>query len=99
MKYLVIYDNDGKIYSIQGEEYSIPKGLQFLEVDVPNGYYLKGIDVSSDEHFAIIEKNEILDLKEIQEQLEEQRNVTEEQSAALMEIAELIAVILQGGEK
>jgi hypothetical protein len=44
---LIIYDTAGKIFAIFGDSYAIPAGgLQYLEVEIPEGKMITGVDVS-----------------------------------------------------
>lgn len=54
MKTLIIYDNTGKIYYMASGSYTKPNGLQFIEVEVPSGYFVSGVDVAN--KTAIFEK-------------------------------------------
>lgn len=50
MNYLIIYDNEGTIISILGEGYKLPRGgVQYLEVTVPEGKIISGIDIETKE--------------------------------------------------
>lgn len=74
MKTLVIYDNEGKIYTTITGNYQIPIGIQYLEVIIPSNKELVGVDVSVKPHAPIFEdvsktetellKEEILNLKQ-----------------------------------
>lgn len=55
MKTLVVFDNTGRIYyQAEGDVAEPQGGLQFLWVDVPEGKYLTGIDVSGKTPQAIL---------------------------------------------
>ena len=63
---LVVYDNNGTVY-FAGTGYPTPVGIPYLEFDVPEGKYFKGIDVSVDPPEPIFEdipKSEIEKMKE-----------------------------------
>ncbi len=47
MKTLLIYDNNGRIYYQASGDYTLPQGLQYLEVEVPEGKYIAGVDVQN----------------------------------------------------
>ncbi|UYZ37286.1 hypothetical protein OD350_06370 [Clostridium beijerinckii] len=68
MKTLIIYDNTGYIYIQITGSYRVPEGgLQFLEIEIPEGQILKGVDVSITPNVAILEdipKTEIELLKD-----------------------------------
>jgi len=56
MQTLIIYDNQGKIFSNIKEGYLIPQGgVQFLEVEVPLKKRVVSVDVSVTPHVAILE--------------------------------------------
>ena len=59
MKTLIIYDNNGKIYYMASGDYTKPNGLQYIEVEVPEGYYVASIDVDSEVHEAVIKKHPV----------------------------------------
>ena len=55
MKTLIIFDNTGRIYYMASGDVIEPRGLPFLWVEVPDGKYIAGVDVSGDEAVAILE--------------------------------------------
>lgn len=56
MNTLIIYDNIGNIFSMVTGDYSIPQGgIQFIEVIVPEGKRIVGVDVTSTPHKSILE--------------------------------------------
>jgi len=65
---LVIYDNQGQIFSQVTGNYLVPQGgVQYLEVDVPDGKRIASIDVSTTPHQAVFEDippSEIEDLRQ-----------------------------------
>ncbi|MZK53425.1 hypothetical protein [Clostridium beijerinckii] len=71
MKTLVIYDNSGYIYIQMSGAYRKPQdGINYLEVEIPEGKILKAIDTTTTPHTPIFEdipKSEIDILKEKQE--------------------------------
>lgn len=71
---LVIYDNKGMVY-FAGTGYPEPEGLQYMNVEIPEGKYFKGIDVSVMPHqpvFEDIPKSDMEILKEKVAELEAQ---------------------------
>ncbi len=54
MKTLVVYDNTGKIYYQASGDYTKPQGLQYIEVEIPKGKYIAGVDPKT--HTAILEE-------------------------------------------
>jgi hypothetical protein len=81
MKTLIIYDNTGKIYYMASGDYTKPNGLQYIEVEIPEGYFVSGIDVEN--QTAIFEK-----YPKSQEQLTAE-SITDLQ-LALAEVTELL---------
>lgn len=55
MNTLIIYDEEGKIYYIATGNYTKPVGLQHLEVEIPEGKIITGVNVSITPHIAIFE--------------------------------------------
>lgn len=56
MNTLIIYDNEGKIFSQVTGDYLIPQGgVQFLEVEVLEGKQITGVDTSVTPHQTILE--------------------------------------------
>jgi len=47
MKTIAIYDNTGKIFSMFNAGKEVPVGLQFVEFEVPQGYYVVSVDVAN----------------------------------------------------
>lgn len=53
---LIIYDNQGQIFSQITGSYLIPNGgIQYLEIEIPQGKILKGVDVTVTPHQPILE--------------------------------------------
>ena len=74
MKTLIIFDNTGRIYYMASGDVVEPKGLPFLLVEIPEGKFVTGVDVSGDEPVAILEdepKTETQLLKERIAELED----------------------------
>lgn len=83
MKTLVIYDNTGKIFTLSTGAYTVPQGgIQHLEVEVPEGKTITGVDVSLTPHKAIIK-----DLPKTEVQLLQER--IDGHELAIFELAEL----------
>lgn len=56
MNTLIIYDNQGQIFSKIEGFYDIPNGgIQFLEIEMPQGKIVKGVDTTIVPHQAILE--------------------------------------------
>jgi outer membrane protein assembly factor BamA len=70
MKTLLIYDNTGYIYVQITSSYRVPEGgLQFLEIEIPEGQILKGVDVSVTPNVPIFEEIPKTEVESMQEQL------------------------------
>lgn len=73
MTTLIIYDSTGTIFSspIMGG-YQKPQGdLKFLEVEIPEGKILKGVDVSITPNVAILEDIPQTDIELANEKIDE----------------------------
>lgn len=63
---LIIYDNDGQIFSQVTGGYLVPRGgIQFLEIEVPEGKRVAGIDVSITPHQAIFEDSPPTEIEQL----------------------------------
>ncbi|NOW03244.1 hypothetical protein [Clostridium beijerinckii] len=72
MKTLIIYDNTGYIYlQLKSTENRIPQGgIQFLEIEVPEGKYIKNIDITVIPNVPVYEDVPKTDIEKLQEQIE-----------------------------
>ncbi|BAE83961.1 hypothetical protein [Desulfitobacterium hafniense] len=53
---LIIYDDTGMIFTQSTGFYQIPQGgVQFLEIEVPEGKRVAGVDVSATPHQVVLE--------------------------------------------
>lgn len=57
---LVVYDDNGKIFTLITGDYTKPVGLQHIEIEIPSGKQIKitdgvGVDVSVTPHQVILE--------------------------------------------
>ncbi|PYG84974.1 hypothetical protein LY28_03432 [Ruminiclostridium sufflavum DSM 19573] len=81
----IIYDKRGQIISqIQGSDLYTPVGIPYLDIEIPEGKYVTGIDVSATPNVAVFEdlqKTEIQNLKEENTKIK----------LALAELAEMVA--------
>ena len=81
----IIYDKRGLIISqIQGSDLYTPVGIPYLDIEIPEGKYVTGIDVLVTPDIAILEdlpKTEIQNLKEENTKIK----------LALAELAEMVA--------
>ena len=68
MNALIIYDNTGRIYSQMAGDYVVPNGLPYIEVEIPEGKIIVG--VNPDTHEAIFEDLPKLATDVLQTQLE-----------------------------
>lgn len=72
MKTLVIYDNSGYIYIQMSGAYIKPQGgINYLEVEIPDGKILKGIDTSVIPNIPIYEDIPITEIDILKQQLKE----------------------------
>ena len=56
MQTLIIYDDLGQIFSQISDNYLLPQGeVQFLELEIPIGKQIIGVDVSITPNVAILE--------------------------------------------
>jgi hypothetical protein len=54
MKTLLVYDLNGRIWNNITGIYVVPNGLPYLEVVIPEGQTITGVDVSVTPHQAIL---------------------------------------------
>ncbi len=53
---LIIYDNQGQIFSQVTGNYLVPQGgVQFIEIEVPEDKRVAGVDVSVNPHQVVLE--------------------------------------------
>lgn len=73
MNTLIIYDNDGRIFTQITGNYALPQGgVQYLEVQIPEGKRIKsgiGVDTSVTPHQAILEDIPKTDVQLLKEQV------------------------------
>jgi len=53
-KTLIIYDDNGRIFTQITGSYIKPAGLQHIEIEVPNGKFIECVDVSATPHQVIL---------------------------------------------
>lgn len=85
MKTLIIYDNDGVVYFNVSHYYNLPNGLPYIEIEVPEGKIITGVDVSITPHQVILE-----DIPKSETEL-----LKEENTALKLAVAELAEVYEQ----
>lgn len=84
MKTLIIYDDTGLIYLTMSGTYLVPQGgVQYLEVEIPEGKILKNIDVTVNPNVPIYEDIPLTEIEVLKKRIEEQ-------DAALVELASLV---------
>jgi len=85
MKTLIIYDNTGYIYlQIGGIENRIPQGgLQFLEVEIPEGKILTGVNVKATPNIPIYEDIPLSETELLKQKVDEQE-------LAIIELASIV---------
>ena len=66
MSTLIIYDSTGKIYYMASGAVTEPTGIPFLWVDVPDGKYIKSVDVSGETPAAVLEN---IPLSEVEQEI------------------------------
>lgn len=68
MKTLIIYDNKGSIFSQMSGNYLVPQGgIQFLEIEIPEGKQLNRVDVSVTPHQAILEDIPLSEIEQLKQ--------------------------------
>ena len=88
MKTLFIYDNSGTIYSQMAGAYILPTGgVQFLEMEIPEGKTVREINVSVTPNVPIF-----LDLPLNETDLLKKR--IDEQEQALLELASMLGGVV-----
>lgn len=102
MKTLIIYDNEGKIYSQMSEGYPIPKNeVQFLEIEIPGGKRFKKIDTSVIPHNIILEDIPKSQIELLQEELAQNTKEIAKKDLAIeqlqKDLADLTKQIALGG--
>ncbi|MBU3193453.1 hypothetical protein [Clostridium algidicarnis] len=85
MKTLIIYDNEGYIIQQISGDYRVPVGVPFLEVVIPTGKIIKGVN---------IETKEVILTNIPPTETEILKNRIQEQELAILELASMI-----GGSK
>ena len=83
MHALIIYDQTGYIISQLSGSVREPVGIPFMWVEVPEGKYVKSIDVSGETHVPIFENL-------AKSEIDKLRDADLEIKLALAELAELI---------
>jgi len=84
MNTLIIYDNKGNVYLTMSGTYLVPQGgVQYLEVEIPEGKILKNIDVTVNPNVPIYEDIPLTEIEVLKKRIEEQ-------DAALVELASLV---------
>jgi hypothetical protein len=67
MKTLIIYDTAGNLIKVVTGTYNVPVGIPYLEVEVPTGKQLKGVDTSVTPNVPIYEDIPKTDIEILQE--------------------------------
>ncbi len=92
---LVIYDNKGQIY-FAGTGMTPPEGLPYLNVEVPEGKYIVGVDVSKEPHEAIFAEYPPSEIDILKGKVEENATKTDEISATVDSILTEVLPSLTG---
>lgn len=83
-KVMVIYDNRGSLY-LQSEFYNLPDGgLNYLEVDVPEGQIISGVDTSTSPNIAKFSSIPKTDLEKAKEEIAALKEQVAQTEYALM---------------
>ena len=81
----IIYDTTGQIISqMQGSDLYTPVGIPYLDIEISEGKYVTGIDISVTPNVAVFED---LPKSEVQKLQEENTQI----KLALAELAEIVA--------
>ena len=81
MQILIIYDDLGQIFSQISDNYLLPQGgVQFLELEIPIGKQIIGVDVSVTPNVAFLEDIPLTEM----ELIEKRTTNTEDMINALM---------------
>ena len=89
MDTLIVYDNSGKIFYMASGDYIEPTGgLQYIIAYVPEDKCIVSVDTSvKNEHKVILKDLEVPETNKL-------KSKVEEQEAALIELADLIATLM-----
>ena len=69
---LIIYDNKGRIFSQITDSYLVPNGgVQYLEIEIPTGKMLTGVDTTVTPHVAILEDMPPSEVESLKQQVDE----------------------------
>lgn len=70
-KTLIIYDTTGYIVDIKtGNGYRVPIGIPYLEIEIPEGKELVGVDISTTPHKPVLEDIPKTDIEVAQERIQ-----------------------------
>jgi len=87
MDTLIIYDNNGNIYVQMSGTYSVPSGgIQFLEIEVPEGKTISKIDVTVTPHSPIYENM----TETLEQSMKVLKNESELLKGCVMELADIV---------
>lgn len=98
MQTLIVYDDNGVIFNQTNGNYIVPVGLQHIEVEIPEGKIVIGVDVVN--HVAIFADIPLTDTEMLQQALSEatmlisqQQEEIDNTNLALSELTTLISLI------
>jgi hypothetical protein len=75
MKTLVIYDGIGYVYMQMTGSYRVPEGgLQYLEIEIPDGKIKKNIDTSINPNVPIYEDIPLSEIDKLKQQVTDLQN-------------------------
>jgi hypothetical protein len=79
VKTLVLYDDTGYIYMQMTGTYRIPQaGLNYLEIEIPDGKILKSIDINVTPNIPVYENMPVPEVQVIKQQLQETQELLAE---------------------
>lgn len=81
MKTLIIYDLEGTVISSISGSYKVPVGIPYLEIEVPIGKMITGIDTETNLPILVDTPKSEMELL---------REVMQEQELAILELASMI---------
>lgn len=86
MKTLIIYDSKGTIFLQISGSYVVPQGgLQYLDVEIPTGKQIKGIDITVTPNTVIYEDIPLSETEQLKQKVLEQES-------ALVELASIVGI-------
>jgi hypothetical protein len=78
MKTLIIYDNSGRIWLNMSGDYALPDGINYLEVEIPEGKMVVSVDISVTPNVPIFVDLPVPAVKTLEERIVLVENVLNE---------------------